>query len=256
MSPHRLSAIIIAKNEEEDLPGCLLSLKGLAEEIVVIIDAESSDKTEDIARAHGCKILKRGFTSYAEQKQAALELATSDWVLSIDADERMSPLLKEEILRFISLPSEIDGVVLRFQIEFMGRVLKFGGVGHEKHLRLFRRLKGRFTGGLIHEGLEISGTKAFLFSGFVEHKPYKDLKEYLNKMTSYLDFSSQKGRQEGKRFHFWHHLILPWEIFSRLFLKFGILDGNPGIIWAALSAFHHWLKYVKLKELEIKENQR
>ncbi len=256
MSPRSLGAIIIAKNEEEDLPGCLLSLKGLAEEIVVVIDAESSDKTEDIAREHGCKILKRVFTSYAEQKQAALELATADWILSIDADERISPLLKEEILRFISGPGEIDGIILRFQIEFMGRALRFGGVGHEKHLRLFKRLKGRFAGGLIHEGLEISGRKALLFSGFVSHKPYKDLGEYLNKMTSYLDFSTRKGRAQGKRFYFWHHLILPWEIFSRLFLKFGILDGNPGIIWAALSAFHHWLKYVKLKELEIKENQR
>ena len=250
MSPNSLAAIIIAKNEEEDLPGCLLSLKDWVGEIIVVVDAASSDKTEAIAREHGCKTLTRVFDSYANQKQAALNLSTSDWVLSIDADERISPRLRDEILLFLKDPDEIDGVVLRFQIEFMGQALKFGGVGHEKHLRLFRRSKGRFVGDILHEGLQISGATAIRFSGFVEHKPYKDMKEYLDKMSSYLDFSSQKGRREGKRFHFWHHLILPWETFSRLFLKLGILDGNAGIIWAALSAFHHWLKYVKLKEGE------
>ncbi len=250
MSLNSLGAIIIAKNEEADLPGCLSNLKGWVEEIVVVTDALSSDKTETIAREQGCKTIRRAFDSYAAQKQAALDLCTTEWVLSIDADERVSPKLRDEILLFLKNPEKIDGIILRFRVEFMGRVLKFGGMGHEKHLRLFRRSKGRFIGGLIHEGIQISGPTALRFSGFMEHKPYQNLREYLDKMFFYLELSSQKARQAGKRFHVWHHLILPWEMVSRLFLKLGILDGNAGIIWAALSSFHHWLKYVKLKEGE------
>ncbi len=250
MRSHSLGAIIIAKNEEADLPGCLSNLKGWVEEIVVVVDALSSDNTERIAQEQGCKVLKKTFESYASQKQAALDLSTTEWVLSIDADERVSPKLRDEICLFLKNPEKIDGLILSFHVEFMGRILKFGGMGHEKHLRLFRRSQGRFVGGLIHEGIQISGPTALRFSGFVEHKPYKNLREYLEKMFFYLELSSQKARQKGKRFHLWHHLILPWEIFSRLFLKLGILDGNAGIVWATLSSFHHWLKYVKLKEGE------
>lgn len=243
-----LSAIIIAKNEEEDLPGCLDSLSGWVSEIIVIVDDSSSDGTEKIARERGCKTSLRTFDSYAGQKQAALNAASLPWVLSIDADERVSPLLQEEINAAIAKEPSFDGAEIRFSIEFMGRRLRFGGVGHEKHLRLFRRFKGRFVGGEIHEGLEVSGPVARPFRGFIHHRPYKDLSDYLEKMNRYLTLSAVQGRAAGKGFHVWHHLIIPWENFSRLILRGGILDGKPGLIWAGLSAFHHWLKYAKLEE--------
>ncbi len=248
-----LSAIIIAKNEEEDLPGCLLSLAGLTSEIIVVIDSSSSDRTEIIAKEHGCKTIRRDFDSYAAQKQAALEAATEEWVISIDADERVSDLLKKEIADFLSGNPGVNGVEIRFLIEFMGRQLRFGGLGHEKHLRLFRRLAARFVGGVLHEGLEVSGRTGALFQGVIHHKPYKDLSEYLQKLDRYTTLAAQKGRSLGKRFYWWHHLILPWENFSRLILKMGILDGKPGMVWAGLSAFHHWLKYAKLDDVRFVE---
>jgi glycosyltransferase involved in cell wall biosynthesis len=244
-----LSAIIIAKNEEEDLPGCLLSLSGWVSETIVVIDDSTSDRTELIAQEHSCKILRRFFDSYSAQKQAALDAANEEWVISIDADERVSPLLQKEIAGFLEHKPSANGVEIRFLIEFMGRQLRFGGMGHEKHLRLFRRLKGRFVGGILHEGLEVSGRIAEPLRGFMHHKPYKDLSDYLQKLDRYTTLSAQKGRALGKRFYWWHHLILPWENFSRLILKMGILDGKPGLIWAGLSAFHHWLKYAKLDDV-------
>ena len=128
-------------------------------------------------------------------------------------------------------------------------------MGHEKHLRLFRREKGRFAGGVLHEGLEILGPISSPFRGSIEHKPYEDLSDYLQKMDRYLTLSSIKGRAAGKRLHWWHHLIIPWENFSRLILKLGVLDGKPGMVWAGLSAFHHWLKYVKLDDISTTERR-
>ena len=159
MSSPRLSAVLIAKDEELDLPGALDSLRGLADEIVVLVDTASSDKTEAIARERGAKVALRPFDNYAGQKQAALELAAGEWVISIDSDERISSALAEEIRQLFSVSSVPTFVafIIPFEIRFLGQVLRWGGLGHEKHLRLFRRDRGRFVGGALPEGIEVQG---------------------------------------------------------------------------------------------------
>ncbi|MDE1977320.1 MAG: glycosyltransferase family 2 protein [Elusimicrobia bacterium] len=244
-----LSAVIIAKDEAHDLPGCLESLRGLCDEIAVVVGTESKDQTLDIARAAGAKTAVRAFDGYAGQKQAALDLAAGEWVLPIDCDERVSPDLARDIKRAMDAPGECAGFEIPFRVFFLGKRLRFGGLGSERHLRLFRRELGRFAGGQIHEGIELDGPVGRL-SGAMDHIPYRDISEYVAKMDVYTGLAAKKRFERGGRFHVWHHAILPWEFFSRAVLKLGFLDGRAGMVWAGLSAFHHWLKYVKLGELE------
>jgi glycosyltransferase involved in cell wall biosynthesis len=243
-----LSAILIAKDEAADLPGCLEALKGLASEIVVVVSEDTTDRTEEIARAAGAKVLRRRFDDYARQRQASLDAASGEWCLWIDPDERVTPALADEIRAALARP-EADGYDLPFEVRFLGRTLRWGGLGSESHLRLFRRAKSRFAGGALHEGVVVDGFLGRL-RGRVLHEPYQDVSDYLSKLDRYTTLAAEKRLAAGRRFTPFHHLILPWEFFARAVLKLGFLDGFPGLVWAGLAACHSWLKYVKLGEMQ------
>lgn len=249
MSAPRLSALIIAKDEERDLPACLESLSGAADEVVVLVDDSTSDRTEDLARAAGCVVARRRFDDYARQRQAALDLCSGEWVLWIDADERLSPSLRAALAG--PLPGDADGLVLPFRVRFLGRELLRGGLGGETHLRLFRRAKARFVGGGLHEGVEVAGpVRRLEGGGLVLHEPYRDIPDYMSKLDRYTTLAAEKRFAAGRRFAPWDHLRPIWELVSRLVLRLGFLDGRPGLFWAFLAAFHTWLKYAKLADME------
>ncbi len=247
--PPSLSAILIAKDEELDLPGCLDSLKGLASEVVVVVDESTTDETEAVAKAAGAKVLRRRFDDYARQRQASLDAATGDWCLWIDADERVSPELAGSIRSSLKQTGGAAGFYLPFEVRFLGKTLRWGGLGGERHLRLFKRSKSKFTGGALHEGVDVAGPIGSL-AGVVTHEPYRDLSDYLSKLDRYTTLAAQKRFAAGKRANVLHHLILPWEFFARAVLKLGVLDGGPGLVWAGLAAFHSWLKYAKLGRMQ------
>ncbi|MCM2305142.1 MAG: glycosyltransferase family 2 protein [Elusimicrobia bacterium] len=240
-----LSAILIAKNEERDLPGCLDSLKGLVKEIVIVISDDTTDGTEEVAKRYGAKTSKRVFDDYARMRQSGLNVAEGDWCLWIDPDERVTPDLAGEIKRALSANPPFVAVDIPFSVRFLGREMRWGGLGRESHVRLFKRGRARFTGGALHESLLIDGPVA-KFSGKIVHEPYRDIPDYLSKLDRYTDLAAKKRFDAGKRFYFFQHLILPWEFFARAVLKLGFLDGYQGLVWAGLSSFHSWLKYVKL----------
>ena len=248
-----LSAVLITYNEEADLPACLESVRGLASEIIVV-DSGSADRTQDIALSYTPHVHRREFTDYAGQKQAALELATGEWVLSIDADERVSPELAREFEEFLKHPSSFAGFRIPYEVHFMGRALRFGGLGAEEHLRFFRRDAGRFVGGELHEGIEVRGPVGRL-RGVLRHFPYHDLDDYLDKMRRYTTLAAQKRWDHGGRFSPLHHLLPFWELFVRIVLRLGILDGTPGITWWGLSSFHTWVKFLKLRDMERQERR-
>lgn len=243
MPTSSISALIIAKDEERDLPGCLESLKGAVSEVVVLVDASTSDRTEDLARAAGAKVSRRPFDDYASQRQAALELCAGDWVLWIDADERLTPELREELAG----PLEADGYEIPFEVVFLGRTLRH--LRGERHLRLFKRAKTRFIGGQLHEGVELRGSRGRL-KGRMLHEPYKSLDEYWAKLDRYTTLGARKKYAEGRRWRPWHLLAPAWELVRRLLIQGAVLDGRQGVTWAGLSAYYTWLKYAKLRELE------
>jgi glycosyltransferase involved in cell wall biosynthesis len=240
----RLSAFLITHDEERHLPGCLDSLAGLADEIVVLDDG-SRDATVEIARRAGARVEHRRFDDFGHQKQAALELARGAWVLSIDADERVTPELAEEIRRVLADPASADGYWIRREILYLGARLRHGGAGSDWVLRLARRARARFALLPVHEHLLVD-TPTRRLRGTMEHVKYRTLDEHLRTMNRYTTVIAERKRERGARFQPWHLLRIHWELFVRLFVKLGILDGRAGIVWAGMAAFYGFLKYAKL----------
>jgi glycosyltransferase involved in cell wall biosynthesis len=245
----RLSAVVITFNEERDLPACLESLRGVVDEIV-IVDNRSADRTREIARRFTDKVFERSFDGYGPQKQYALDQTVGEWVLNVDADERLTPELAAELTQVTQNDSgEFDGYQIPFQLYFMGRRLRFGGAFGETHLRLFRRSKARYPRAMVHEGIQVDGRVGRL-NGAIRHESYRNFAEYLDKCRRYTGFIAREKFRQGKRFRAWQHARLAWEFFVRYVVKLGWLDGSPGFTYAALSAYYAWLKHVRVVDYE------
>lgn len=264
----KLSAFLIVKDEEQDLPGCLASLKGLADEIVVV-DSGSSDRTKDIAQQADARVLEREFDGFAAQKQYALEQCTGEWLLSIDADERVTPELaqsikavilseakdlapiQKEILRLKRLAQNdmrFDGFRITREMFFLGKRLRFGGVGSDRVLRLLRKGKGRFRPVKVHESIEVDGQVGEL-KGTLQHFSYRTLEEYLQKREHYTTLAAKDLKKRGRRFRVTDYLRPGWEFFNRAILRGALLDGRVGLQYAWLSAESTWIRAAKLRAL-------
>lgn len=248
-----LSIIVIARNEQRDLPACLESVRGVASEIVMI-DSGSTDETVGIARRFGARIIVKEWEGYGRQKQAALDVATGPWILNIDADERVTPELAAEIRTALAGEPVQNGFRIPFRHFFLGRRLRFGRFSTETHLRLFRKSAARYATQQIHEGIEVDGRTDRLKSP-IDHHSYHDIQEYLEKCNRYTSMIARARFDAGQRFRPWHHLRLPFEFVSRYLLKLGFLDGEPGLTYALLSSYYVWLKFLKLRDIEAAERE-
>lgn len=240
----RLSAFLIVHNEAEHLADCLASIAGLADEIVVLDDG-STDATTEIARRAGARVEHRPFDDFGHQKQAALEMTTGEWVFSIDADERVTPALKLELESLLTSSPTANGFWIRREILYLGARLRYGGAGSDWVLRVARRGAARFELLPVHEHLLVDGETARV-RGTLDHLKYRSLDEHVARINRYTDMAAARKRDAGRPFHAWHLLRIPWELWSGLIFRLGILDGRPGIIWAAMTAFYSFLKYAKL----------
>ena len=228
-----LSAFLITQDEEHDLPGCLRSLAGLADEIVVV-DSGSRDRTGAIAREFGARVIERPMAGFGAQKQFALEQVTHPWALSIDADERVTPALAGAI-RAALASTAADGYEVRREIRFLGRTLRHGGLGDDWVLRLVRRERARFTGAAVHERIVVDG-RVTRIHGTLEHLPYRDQAEHAEKSERYSVLAAREQFARGRRWRPWHALRPGWEFFVRYGVRLGFLDGAAGYTWARLSA--------------------
>lgn len=241
-----LSAILIVQNEEAYLADCLASLTGVADEIVVL-DGGSTDRTVAIAESRGARVQHRPFDDFGRQKQAVLDLAMGDWVLSIDADERLTPSLAKEILEVIRSPEALEGYEIRRELIYLGKRLRFGGTRNDWVLRLARRSAARFSDATVHERMLVEGATGRLH-GTMDHVKYRALTEHVQSIDHYTTMIAQQRYVTGQRFSMLHLFRIPAEIWSRLFLQGGVLDGRIGVIHAAMSAFYTFLKYAKLAD--------
>lgn len=244
-----ISVVIIAYNEELNIGRCIASVQGLASEILVV-DSMSTDHTAAICHDLGCRVVQREFDGYGTQKQFAAEQAANDWVLSIDADEVVTPELRDEISTLFQpgVPEEA-GFEICFSLVYLGRKLKHGGAGSDYHLRLFNRKAGRFTSAKVHEGVEVQG-KIRRLNGEILHYSYRDLTHHLEKINDYTTRAAQSYVQQGKRFpKIWVILKFPISFLQFYCCKAGFLDGYPGFMWSLLGAFYASLKIAKSIEL-------
>jgi glycosyltransferase involved in cell wall biosynthesis len=243
-----ISASIITLNEESAIRECLESVKWVDE--IVVVDAHSSDQTRSICREYTDKVVERPWPGHVAQKNYALSLATHDWVLCIDADERVSPEMRDEIYRELEhTSSDFDGYYFPRQTFYLGRWIRHGGWSPDYKLRLFRKSKGRWAGVDPHDVVQLDGRAKHLKSPLY-HYTYRDLAHHLRAMNLYTDIAAAGKEQAHVRFPLMHMVLNPMVKFLRMyFLKRGFLDGIPGFIIAVCGSFYVFLKYAKLWEL-------
>ncbi len=242
----RLSVTIVTKDEERDLPGCLESVS-FADEVVVV-DSLSTDKTREVARAAGAKVFENPWPGDAPQKAFAMEQAGGDWILNLDADERCSPKL-QRVLPMIIAEGKADGFDVLFQTHLMGRRARFGGLGGERHLRLFRRDRARYETRQVHGGALVEGRVLPLDAPIIHH-PYASLEEYFDKFNRYTSHLARERHLAGRRFSTLSALRWPLGFLKRYVLQLGFLDGYAGYLHASLSGLYDFMKYAKLDDLE------
>jgi len=243
-----LSVVIITLNEEAKIKDCLESV-AWADEIIVV-DSFSEDSTVEIARNYTDKIYQREFAGFGEQKNFALSKTSGDWILSIDADERVTFELQEEIKRTLANPRAC-GYYMRVKSYFLGKWIKHCGWWPGYHLRLFRRDCGRFTDRLVHEAVQVDGPTAKLKNP-LEHHPFFSVSDLIKKADTYSTLGAKVMVAEGKSSSSCHALThSAFAFLKTYFIKMGILDGWRGLAIAfsnAVGVFYRYMKCVEMKE--------
>lgn len=227
----------------------LESVLPVADEVVVV-DSGSTDQTAGICRELGCRVIVRPFDGYGMQKQFAVDQASHDWILSLDADEVVTPALRDEIRALLSSPDSLTfaGYRIPRSLVYLGRVLRHGGAGGERLLRLFDRKKGRFTPAAVHEEI-VCDAPAGDLKGELMHYSYRDLSHHLEKLNHYSSLAAGGYRTSGRRFSsLLTALRFPVSFFIFYILKGGILDGYPGFMWSFMAGVYGTLKVAKSRE--------
>ncbi|HKD65521.1 MAG TPA: glycosyltransferase family 2 protein [Candidatus Binataceae bacterium] len=247
MAP-RLGLIVIALNEEELIGDCLRSAS-ICDELIVV-DAFSTDRTVEIARGLGARIYQREFTGYIAQKQFALEQATADWVLSLDADEQLTFALRHEIEAILGAPGRADGYQIRRILYHIGHYYA-RGVYPDFHLRLFRREGAHFAGSEPHAKAVISGRMERLHAPML-HFSYADIADHVATMNR-LTTQSAADNPYRPLTPFKMFANPAWRFFNFYILRGGFLEGTSGLYASMAAAFYVFLKYAKIYERMLKD---
>jgi glycosyltransferase involved in cell wall biosynthesis len=233
---------VIAKNEEANIGPCLDGLAFCDERIVV--DAGSSDRTVELAQQKGARVVTHAWQGFGAQKNFALSLVQSDWVLSIDADERVSPALAREIQRAI-VEGLADGYEIPRLSSFVGRDMRHSGWFPDKVLRLFRRGKARFSDDLVHERVVCDGAVARLTEQLAHHSVTR-LEEAISRIDRYSTAGAEMLVAAGRRVSFADGITHGiWSFFRAYVLRLGFLDGREGFLLAVANAEGTYYRYMK-----------
>jgi glycosyltransferase involved in cell wall biosynthesis len=249
--PLTLSVAIITKNEEANLPGTLESVRWADE--IVIVDDSSTDRTPEIAREFGAKFFTEDWKGFGAQKNSAIAKCTSDWILSLDADEEVSAELAGEIRTLLEGQPEYEAYFLPRRNFFLGRWIRHGGYYPDPKLRLFRRGIAQFEERTVHETIRATGPTGRL-RGDLFHRAYPTLDGYIEHMNRYSTLGATKAIARGKTgrsiFAFlWNVWVIPIATFKyNYFFRLGFLDGREGFLQHLYhSAYVSW-KYAKAWE--------
>ena len=287
----KLSVVLATRNEEENIRVCLKSVKDIADEIV-IVDESSTDNTREIARKYGAKVYKvKHEPIFHKTKQKALDKATGDWILQLDADERVTPVLAKEIKEVIEMNFTLlkqrkadtkkqklfekhqriiekrDGKIGRSTGEivafflprlnlFLGKPLIHAGVYPDAAIRLVKKGKARFPAKSVHEQMEIDGEVAWLFND-LEHQDSPTFKRYFERMNRYTDLhAADLARKKTTKNIFmllFYSTAKPLFVFLKLYIRHkGFLDGVRGFLWSLFSALHYPIAFFKFWQMEEK----
>jgi glycosyltransferase involved in cell wall biosynthesis len=248
-----LSVIVTTYNEEINIAECLQSVAWADE--VLLVDSYSTDRTLDLARRFPVRVLQREYYGSAAQKNWSLDRVTHDWVLIIDADERVPEALAREILGVLARPPAVNGFYIRRQNVFIDKAIRHSGWSTDKVVRLFRRDKGRYPNRRVHADLEIEGPIPVLRHPFV-HYTFRSFDQYFKKFLNYAEWGAAQAFRDGRRAGLVEVGMRPaWRFFRMYVLQAGFLDGMHGLVLCALQAFGVFLKYARLWEYRIRERR-
>ena len=241
-----LSVIIITKNEESNIFDCLNSVKWAHE--IIVVDAESSDATVKIAKKFTKKVFVQPWEGFVETKNYAISKTTHDWILWVDADERVTDELRGEIIQLLAMPPYESGFEIARRAYFLGKWIKHCGWYPQRTIRLFNKRKGRFSPVSVHEGLDIKGSIAKMKNDLL-HFTDPNLFHYMEKLNRYTTLASRDLHYRGRNFYLIRSILrAKWMFFKMYFLRLGILDGSHGLLLSLLSSFYVFTKYMKLWE--------
>ena len=244
----RISTVIITFNEERNLARCLESVKDIADEII-IVDSFSTDNTRAIARNCGARVVEHQFHGYGEQKNFATEQAGNDWILSLDADEALSPELIKSISEIKKAPAQNVYEMSRIT-NYCGKWIKYCGWYPDRQTRLYNRTKGKWEEKKVHEFWRPNDKKDIigLLKGDILHYSFNTINEHLHKIEKYSELAAREMVENGKNATLMKIFFSPkWHFINEFFIQLGFLDGFYGYTICRLSVYATFLKYSKIR---------
>ncbi len=245
---NKISVCIIAGNEERNIRRCLESVTWADE--VVVVDSYSSDKTPEICREYTDRVYQHKWLGYIKQKQLIKDLAKYPWVMFVDADEEVSPLLRDEIqeLFAMGLSDSIAGFEFPRLVYYLNRWIRHGDWYPDIKLRLFRKDKGTCGGSEPHDRIFVEG-QVIRLKGNLRHYTYRNIEDQLNSINRFSSITATENYSEKKHFFIFNIIFRPiFRFFRGYFVKRGFLDGVPGLLIAIITAYGTLIKYAKIWE--------
>ncbi len=243
----KLTVTVITRNEAANLAAALESVRWADE--IVVVDSESTDETVEIARRYTTAVIVRPWPGYVDQKNFAAAQAAHDWILSLDADERVSPELAAEIRGVLATPPQADGYRIPRVAFHFGRWIRSTDWYPDFQLRLYDRRRATWAGRHVHESVKTEGPVKRL-RGELQHYAYRDLSHHVQTMDRYTTLAARQMFEDGRRANLFHVLVLPRLAFFRNYiLRGGVWDGMPGLVISVMNAYYVGLKFAKLWEL-------
>lgn len=241
----RISATIITFNEQRNIARAIESLRCCDE--VVVVDSGSVDRTVEIARELGARVIEHPWEGFASQKNLAAESAANDWIFSVDADESLSEALEAEIWQLKKRDPQFDAYTMPRLAQYMGRWILHSGWYPDRKVRMYDRRKATWTGSYVHESVQVDGSIGHLDANLLHHT-CDSLSQHLETMNRYTTLAAEQMVADGVRIG-WRHLLLdpPWTFFRTYFLKRGFLDGTEGLAIAHMASLYNFVKYAKAR---------
>jgi glycosyltransferase involved in cell wall biosynthesis len=244
----KVSVTIITRNEAADIAAALESVAWADERVVV--DADSTDDTVAIARQYADQVTVRPWPGYVDQKNHAASIARNDWILSVDADERVTPALRDTILSRLAAEPEAAAFRIPRVTWHLGRWIRSTDWYPDYQVRLYDRRRARWTGRHVHEGITADGRIETL-TGELQHYPYRDIAEHMDRIDRYTAAAALQMHEAGRSASMVDLIAHPPAAFLRnYFARGGIRQGAAGFIISAMNAYYVFLKFAKLRELQ------